>query len=605
MAEASPRGPSRRLVRLAADYILFAIVCGIATGVAEVVILLLREAVFGRMIFASRHVVWMAPAAYALLFNVLGILLFLGAMLAPRVVTYRVRTVCCIGFGVFCLFLPFTQIHRLAALLVALGVAVQTSRVLAGPGRVERLNVLLPRVTAVAAAVLAATMLGVRAWEGARERRAVAGLPAAAAGRPNVLIIIWDTVRATSLGLYGHPHPTTPTLERMASQGVVFDWAISTSPWTLPSHGSMFTGRFPHELSADWFSALDDTYPTLAEVLGAHGYLTGGFTANVHYTSARAGMARGFHFFRDYRLSMTQVSFSAQLANTRIVQALAASASLGDIWDAVRAFDWSVFPMQGYHPKHAADVNGEFLGWLPATGERPFFAFLNYMDAHQPYYSPHAIREQFTEGSELENYYDASIAYLDAQVDHLLGELQRRGRLRNTLVVIASDHGELFGEHGLYEHGNSLYLELLHVPLVMLLPGSSVSGMRVTQPVTLRDLPATVLDVVGIDQAAPFPGASLARHWRGTALGETPLLSEVRQGHNLPPSQPVSRGPMKSLLNERMHYILNGDGAEELYEYVSDPSEETNLAEAADSARFGPVLERFRADLTALLAPAR
>ena len=119
---------------------------------------------------------------------------------------------------------------------------------------------------------------------------------------PNVLLIVLDTVRADRLSLYGYRRPTSPTLERLAKRGIRFDEARATAPWTLPSHASMFTGRWPHELDVNWHTPLGTKFPTLAEYLGSRGYATAGFVANVHYCSYEFGLDRGFTHYEDYVL---------------------------------------------------------------------------------------------------------------------------------------------------------------------------------------------------------------------------------------------------------------------------------------------------------------
>jgi len=586
---------------VAATHLLVALCCGILTGFAELAIMWLRETVFGRMSFGSRHLLWMTPLTYAMVFVFLGLFVAAASVLSPRRVTARVSLFGFLGFGVFCLFLPFPQIHRLAALLVALGVAVQGTRALTARGRDPAR--LVRRVAPWLAAVVVVVAIGKLGWEAARERRAEANLPAPNRAAPNVLLIIWDTVRAASMSLYGHRHATTPNLERLAQDGIVFDWAIAPSPWTLPSHGTMFTGRFPHDLSTDWFTPLDGAFPTLAEVLRNQGYATGGFTANGRYTGYRTGLDRGFGVYRDYRMSRSQILWSSQLLNSRLVHDLTLSRSFGEVIAALRAFQWTVFDTPGYDTKHAHDVNAEFLDWSSTIGRRPYFAFLNYMDSHAPYWSRPSDLARFSEGTDLEAHYDASIAYLDDQANALLESLQELGDLDHTLIVIASDHGELFGEHGLYGHSQSLHFRVLHVPLVLLVPGRGVRGLRIATPVSLRDLPATILEVAGSPAAMGLPGASLSRYWRGRA-GDTAiaLLSEVRRGHNTPDSVPISRGPMKSLVGPRLHYILNGDGEEELYDYVTDDAETVNLLVAPDSVT-SDIAAWFRRELERQLEP--
>ena len=121
-------------------------------------------------------------------------------------------------------------------------------------------------------------------------------------------MIVWDTVRADHLSLHGYGRPTTPNLERLAARGVRFNLAFSTSSWTLPSHASLFTGRWPHELRVDWTVPLGNDFPTLAEYLGAQGYDTAGFAANVDYCSRETGLARGFVHYEDYPINLHEAA---------------------------------------------------------------------------------------------------------------------------------------------------------------------------------------------------------------------------------------------------------------------------------------------------------
>jgi arylsulfatase A-like enzyme len=179
----------------------------------------------------------------------------------------------------------------------------------------------------------------------------------------------------------------------------------------------------------------------------------------------------------------------------------------------------------------AGDINRWLLAWLAEQEpKRPFFAFLNYLDAHDPYDPSSGFRQKFApgpraprppdgahvseEGARPElDLYDAAIAYLDSAVGGLLQELDRRGLLENTLVVLTSDHGEEFAEHGLMGHAASLYRPSVEVPLVFSLPGTIPAG-RVPGPVTLRDLAATILDVTGNTDSS-IPGTSLRGYWEG------------------------------------------------------------------------------------------
>jgi hypothetical protein len=159
-----------------------------------------------------------------------------------------------------------------------------------------------------------ATVAGILMLPRLRERRALGKLPPAAEGVPNVLLLVLDTVRAASLSLYGYPRPTTPNLEKWAAKGVVFERAIAPAPWTLPSHGSLFTGRHPQELSGEHLVPLNEEQPTLAEALRDAGYATAGFAANPTYTTRASGLARGFARYEDFPITWGRFLISSWLS---------------------------------------------------------------------------------------------------------------------------------------------------------------------------------------------------------------------------------------------------------------------------------------------------
>jgi len=181
--------------------------------------------------------------------------------------------------------------------------------------------------------------------------------------------------------------------------------------------------------------------------------------------------------------------------------------------------------------------------------------------------------------------YDGALAYVDDRLGALFGALKGRGLWDNTLVIITADHGEEFGEHRVFEHGYSLYLPSIHVPLIVSLPGRVPAGKRIQTPITLRDLASTIVDMLDLTREAPFPGRSLARYWEPSPaprpVQEEPLLAELTQVTGQPAWFPASKGNMKSLVFQGMRYIKNGDGAEELYNFSDDPWEVANLAASA------------------------
>ncbi len=373
-----------------------------------------------------------------------------------------------------------------------------------------------------------------------------------------------DTVGAGHLSFHGYNRPTSPTIDELAARGIQFRRVLANSSWTLPSHASMFTGRWPHELSAGWFTPLDGSYPTLAEFLGSRGYATAGFIANSWYCASDSGLDRGFTAYQDYIFPRLSFLHTAVLVNRPL-----------DGLEDLEAFleDWLDFDLLGpvvehiswlfkANRKEATALNREFLDWLSRRRqpERPFFAFLNFLDAHFPYEVPATGIHRF--GTKPGNYreltlirgwlrliqnqpspyqiryglnaYDDCVADLDEQLGRLIDELDRRSILDQTWVIITSDHGESFGEKpGVFWHGTSLYETQLHVPLVIIPPAGGPPPRIVTETVSLRDLPATIVDVLGSSAGSAFPGFSLARFWNdsesATAHTEVsdPVLSEL------------------------------------------------------------------------------
>jgi arylsulfatase A-like enzyme len=272
-----------------------------------------------------------------------------------------------------------------AGLALAAGLAVRTARTLgARPAGFDRLARRSAPLLALALAATVAASYGRGLWA---EVRAAARRPGmatkatatAGAGPRNVLLLVLDTVRSDRLGLGAGPRARAPHLARLAARGVRFDHALSTAPWTAPAHAGMFTGRWCHELSVGWDRPLDRTWPTLAEFLAARGYATAGFVANTTYCSYETGLDRGFAHYEDY-----DVTPRAVLLCSALVQrtwnfvgkrpALARLLARGGLSASGR--------------KSAARINRDFLRWLDRAGDRPFFAFLNYYDAHHPYLTP-------------------------------------------------------------------------------------------------------------------------------------------------------------------------------------------------------------------------
>ena len=556
-------------------------------GFVEVAILGVQRHLLGVFIWSAGPFAWMTPLGYVILFAPLAGALALLSLIRPRWVPPTVPVFLFTLLGTFGLLSMLRAIHPFSILLVAFGLAAVTSR------WIGRRDDSWPRIRPRATLVLSAlwvVVFGVDLATGATSRRPP--VEAENTGGPNILLIIWDTVRAQNLSLYGYQRETTPFLEQLATLGVVFDRAFATAPWTLPSHATLFTGRDAHQLSTGWLQPLDDAPPTLAEVLRERGYRTAAFTANWGYTDREKGLARGFERYVDHRRTPAQFILSSALGQSIHRWRMAAIPADGLV-DFVRRLGFvHPFPGRWIDRRYGPDINREFLTWLRNEPRRPYFAFLNYMDAHEPYYAPPQVRARFDAGDLYRDGYDAAILYLDRSIERLMEELDSMDEFDRTLVVITSDHGELLGEHDLLFHGHSLYLPLLRVPLVIVNPGLVPAGIRVSEPVSLRDLPSTLLDLADSGEGA-LPGRSLTPLWSGKpSEGPSSVLAEVQKAINAPAHHPASRGDMRSLITDRYHYIVNDDGVVELYDYQADPLELNSLTEGSDVDSLLQALER-------------
>ena len=589
MSEASQVPLSRRVRSLA----IFPFWLALVAAGTEVLIRYVQKR-SQPLVHLSEDFVWMAPLALlTVTLAIVALFALLGRFWSPRRSLLLALLFSASALALNLLMLVPGLAHYAAALLAA-GLGIQTTRLV--QRRANSVRRLMQRSTIwlIAGWIVGGSLM----WMSLRPATAA---PAAAVSPheplPNVLLITLDTVRAANMSLYGYSRSTTPTIDRFAERGVVFEQAFATAPWTLPSHASMFTGRWPYELSADFATPLDDTHLTLAEYFGGRSYATAGMVGNLQYCGADTGLVRGFDTYEDYPRSLGEIASSSTL-----VQTVANNFRLRRLIQNDQHLD----------RVSAEQINRRALSWISAQDGMPFFLFLNYFDAHEPYLPPPPFDRRFGAGrqhgrhSPLHHWlwnpaighrkmgnaerqeeidaYDGSLAYLDYHVGELLNALETRGILDDTLVVITSDHGEEFAEHSVFDHGYSLYRPSVQVPLVMVFPGRTPSARRVAAPVSLRDLASTVVDLLGPSQDTPFPGTSLTRLWRDDRRGPpleseavSPAFAEVSRSPGQPDWFPSSKGDMTAVVSQGLRYILNGDGGEELYDLEDDPWEQRNL----------------------------
>ena len=536
-------------------------------------------------LWLSLHVVWMAPLMLSFVLALPAAILALAGRVNQRVFSLHIVSGV-LAFVCWCsLLYIYPRLYDIAVVLLAVGLAVQVARWI--DTHQETFLRVVRKTTPWMVAALLFVAVAMNAGTILRERISSASASAPGSSAKNVLLLILDTVRASNLSLYGYPRETTPNIERLAAGGVTFDRAIATSPWTLPSHLSMFTGRLPYEFNANFLIPYRGQHRTLAEEMAAQGYVTAGFAANLVYCAWESGITRGFLHYDAYQISATE---------------FLKSFALGRRLDRSPALHGLFAHYDVFGEKDAKVVTNEFLNWLEVRPQdRPFFAFLNFMDPHEPYLPPARFEQKFGTGTprrhDLNNYflrwtaragrtlmspeelnaevaaYDGTIAYVDEQVGVLIDRLRDEGLLQNTVVIVASDHGEQFGEHGLHVHGNSLFLPNLHVPLVVASGDRLPGGMRVGTPVSIRDIPATVMSLSGVAGDNPFPGKSLDRYWTDVAADSIDagqvVFSELTDIRGTPTT--------KSLIVGRYHYIWGENRVEGLFDLNSDPGELTNL----------------------------
>ncbi len=536
---------------------------------------------------------WLCPATYMVVFAVAGLALAVLGRLAPRLIHVPLVVFVCIMLGAWMQLDQYEALDSGAVWILALSIGWYGARWARSHAKRFVLVATTTLLWLTAALVIAAFVVPVE-----RRSSSVVAAHGHRSSAPNVLLIVLDTVRADHLGCYGYERPTTPRIDALAAEGLSFDWAFSTSPWTLPAHASLFTGRYHHEVTADWTTPMDDRFETVAEYLSARGYATAGFVGNIGYCGRPNGIDRGFAHYEDFRLSLPTVAMCSHVGQLLLV---ASGAIL------IR--------------NDGQTVTDSFLDWLGNVGDQPFFAFLNYFDAHAPL-EPEApydtmfgpasplLAEWYTHGpwtpAQVQGFidaYDGCIRGIDEQVGRILDRLEAEQLLDETVIVLTSDHGELFGEHGLYDHANSLYLPLLHVPLIVRFPPRVPAGTRVHEVVSLSDVPATIVDLLGAGDGSPFRGHSLvgvSGESADPASRRSPALAEVSQTINRPPWWPASKGDMQSLASGHLHFILNADGSAELYDLRTDYGQTINLV---DSEAGRERAEHMKSELLKLIGP--
>ncbi len=380
--------------------------------------------------------------------------------------------------------------------------------------------------------------------------------------RPNVIILLIDALRKDHVGVYGYYRETTPNMDRFSQDAIVFQNAISQCSWTSPSIAALFSSLYPSthgcvsysqqgaEVKADF---LDHKIDTLAEILKEEGYETGAFVAN-HWICRRLQFDQGFDVFS---------------------------------------------PVNEKYKPRAPEVNEKAFKWISKNRMKPFFAYLHYMDVHGPY-SPPPPYDSFFKSTEFRqmsrrernrlrhlsvgrgkdknnlNYYidqyDGEIRYTDHHIGEFLERLRRYDLLDNTIVIITSDHGEAFFEHGCCGHGWTLYNEEIDIPLVIKFPQSVKFPAVEHYRVELIDVTATILSILNLRLPYNPDGLNLQHTSNGKMLVHRSVFSEELST--------IMKGPPEIAIikdNYKATYSVNEQKVTELYELDEDKAEKSNI----------------------------
>jgi len=403
---------------------------------------------------------------------------------------------------------------------------------------------------------------------------------------PDVVLVVVDTLRADHLSLYGHARPTSPTLDALAPEAMVFERALAHAGWTLPSMASILTGRMPSEHHATRdpedvlrFNRLDEQLPTLASLLSERGYRTAAWVNNT-YMAPEFALDKGFEVY-DYEGSGAWDGRSAQ----ETVQAASR--------------------------------------WL-ASSDQPAFAFVHIMEPHYPYLPPAHLQRRFTGAEEppvdllffspaelatqarwtkrftpeqrawIEKLYDEEVLAADEAIGELVAGLKARDRWDHTVLAVTADHGEELWDHGAFEHGHALYGELIRVPLLLRVPG--LPGIRESRLVQHADLFQTLLALAGV----PAPPEAHGDDLRALPAGPRAVLSEdCLYG---PPRIALTQGRQRLIVNlsSRVANVFRLDSTAQSDQRVEDDATAQQLAPALIERMAG-----IRGDLEPRTLPQR
>jgi len=461
---------------------------------------------------------------------------------------------------------------------------------------------------------------------------------------PNIILVVLDTAAAKRCSVYGHHRETTPGLESIAGEGVLYRHCFATSPWTIPSHHSLFSGLYPSELGHEnKGTQLPEVFFTLPEVLNQMGYRTVGISCN-----GLVGHQRGFDVFYEMDTLFLSEGYHQDKFNTKFIKK-ASDQELERLWHHLKYIFQNnryLFPFQNVldrlYKKHFVDLYYKTSGATQRSfkiaknlikkyrGKQPLFLFLNLMETHWKYNPPilynNIINISARERQQLFQYdhqdfyiqalppemmekiyllYEQGLYFVDQKLFDFYQFLEAQGVKDRTLLVVTSDHGESLGEHGLWGHIFGLYNETLHIPLVVKYPAGQAAPGESRRLVQLNDLFATLLEAVDAPLPLPESSRSLLSASREHAFAEHYQNIGLEAIHKRAPDyqpQPFMQ-PCRCVIDEEFFKLIEwADGRRELYDLNRDFAEAQDLSQTPDLA---PRAADLEAALTEKLGPFR
>jgi arylsulfatase A-like enzyme len=451
--------------------------------------------------------------------------------------------------------------------------------------------------------------------------------PSNRADLPHIILIVMDSVGAKRCSAYGHHRDTTPGLRRLAAEGVLYKHCFAPGAWTLPSHISLFSGLYPGQHGGQ---SLDLVYPgnyyLLPEILREMGYRTLGLSSN-YLISRDCNFQHGFDEFYEMDTLFNSERYYRMRKRVKSLK----KTIKGDLEEInlILKLSWQehypAYPVQHLLDRVYRKLRGDLINkscyatersfglakkLLKKYRNRPLFLFFNFMEAHARYNPPEKFRRRLTgaqEDSPDELLYEQEIAFLDERLLDFYQFLERQGLKDKTLFIVTADHGEGFGEHGIWGHIFCLYNELIHIPLIVKYPANRGQRGESAQLVQLHDLFATIMEIIQAPFPVPESSRSLLGPGRDLALAENLDTSFGRARDKQPAGfqNPENLRPCRCIIDRELHKLIEWpEGRLELFDLKKDYQEKDNLAADPASQTWGGYLKGKLEELLGPFTPA-